>query len=43
MKVKNNRPNGREHKYYVQSIKNEKGIIVKQILHSNYSIKPKRK
>ena len=23
--------------------KNEKGIIVKQILHSNYSIKPKRK
>ena len=43
MKVKSNRPNGRGHKYYVQSIKNEKGIIVKQILHSDDAIKPKRK
>ena len=43
MKVKSNRSNGRGHKYYVQSIKNEKDIVVKQILHSDYSIKPKRK
>lgn len=43
MKVKSNRPNSRGHKYYVQSIKNEKDIVVKQILHSDYSIKPKRK
>ena len=43
MKVKSNRPNNRGRKYYVQSIKNEKGIVVKQILHSDYSIKPKRK
>ena len=43
MKAKSNRPNGRGHKYYVQSIKNEKDIVVKQILHSDYSIKPRRK
>lgn len=43
MQAKSNRPNGRGRKYYVQSIKNEKGIVVKQIQHTNYSIKPKRK
>ena len=29
MKAKNNRPNDRGYKYYIQSIKNEKGIVVK--------------
>ena len=43
MKVKSNRPNGRGRRYYVQSIKNEKGIVVKQIQHTCHSIKPKRK
>ena len=43
MRAKSNRPNGRGRKYYVQSIKDEKGIVVKQIQHTNYSIKLKRK
>ena len=43
MREKNNRPNGKGRKYYVQSIKDEKGIVVKQIQHTNYSIKPKKK
>lgn len=43
MRAKSNRPNSRGRKYYVQSIKDEKGIVVKQIQHTDYSIKPKRK
>lgn len=43
MKTKSNRPNGRGRMYYTQSIKDEKGIVIKQIQHTKYSIKPKRK
>ena len=43
MRAKSNRPNGKGRKYYVQSIKDEKGVVVKQIQHTNYSIEPKKK